>query len=112
MPSERVSAGSEDDISEQDPTERAQLTAEEIQAQEVSKAPASASKLQDDVEGVNAASAKERTTVPDVPLMPMQVARGNTVEERHDTMTNFDQLNLSGNIKKDRNLNLKSDLLK
>jgi hypothetical protein len=84
VPSERVSAGSEDNISEQDLTERTQLTAEEIQAQEVSKAHASASKLRDDVEGVNAASAKERPTVKKVPVMPMQVARGNTVEERHD----------------------------
>ena len=83
VPSERVLAGSEDDISEQDPTERPQLTAEEIQAQEVSKAHASASKLQDDVEGVNAASAKERPTVKEVPVMPIQVARG-TVQERHD----------------------------
>jgi len=83
VPSERVLAGSEDDISEQDPTERPQLTAEEIQTQEVSKAPASASKLQDDVEGVNAASAKERPTVKEVPVMPIQVARG-TVQERHD----------------------------
>ena len=84
VPSERVSAGSEDDISEQAPTERPQPTAEEIQAQEVSKAHASASKLQDDVEGVNTASAKERPTVKEVPVMPIQVARGNTDEERRD----------------------------
>jgi hypothetical protein len=83
-PSERGSAGSENSVSEQDLTGRVQLTAEEIQAQEVSNAPAGASKLQDDVGGVNAASAKERTTVPDVPLMPMQMARENTVEERHE----------------------------
>ena len=84
VPSERGSAGSENSVSEQDLTERVQLTAEEIQAQEVSDAPAGASKLQDDVGGVNAASAKERPTVPDVPLMPMQMARGNTVEERQE----------------------------
>ena len=83
-PSERGSAGSENSVSEQDLTGRVQLTAEEIQAQEVSNAPAGASKLQDDVGGVNAASAKERTTVPYVPLMPMQMARENTVEERHE----------------------------
>jgi hypothetical protein len=89
VPSERVSAGSEDNISEHDLTERTQLTSEEIQAQEVSDAPEGASKLRDDVEGVNAASAKERPTVKDVPVMPMQVARGNTVEERRD---DYDEL--------------------
>jgi hypothetical protein len=47
-PSERGSAGSENSVSEQDLTERVQLTAEDIQAQEVSNAPIGASKLQDE----------------------------------------------------------------
>jgi len=112
VPSERVSAGSEDDISEQDPTERPQLTAEEIQAQEVSKAHASASKLQDDVEGVNAASAKERPTVKEVPVMPTQVAQGNTVEERRDNYDDIRPAEPEREYRKNnRNRNLKPNLL-
>ena len=50
----------------------------------MSTVPIGASKLQDDVGGQDAASAQQRTTVPDVPLMPMQMARENTAEERHE----------------------------
>ena len=82
-PSERGTAGSENSVSEQDLTERVQLRAEDIQAQEVSNAPTGASELQDDVGGLVAASAKERTTIPDVPLMPRQIAPENKAEERH-----------------------------
>jgi hypothetical protein len=84
-PSERGSAGLGNSVSEQDLTERVQLTAEDIQAQEVLNAPIGASKLQDDVGGLVAASAQQRTTVPDVSLIPRQIATENKAEERHKT---------------------------
>jgi hypothetical protein len=40
-------------------------------------------KNQDDVGCHDAASAQQRTTVPDVPLIPRQIATGNQAEERH-----------------------------
>jgi hypothetical protein len=46
-------------------------------------APIGASKLQDDVGGQDATSAQQRTTVPDVSLIPRQIATGNQAEERH-----------------------------
>ena len=63
-PSERGSAGSEIIVSEQAPTERVQLTAEDIRTQELSNAPEGASRLQDGVGGQDAAPAQERTAVP------------------------------------------------
>ena len=50
-PSERGSADSENNVSEQALTERARLTAENIRIQELSNAPRGASMLQDDVGG-------------------------------------------------------------
>ena len=50
-PSERGSADSENNISEQALTERARLTAEDIRTQELWNAPMGASMLQDDVGG-------------------------------------------------------------
>jgi hypothetical protein len=82
-PSERETAGSENGISEQALLEHIQRAAEDIQTPVVSDAPEGASMLQSDVEGLVAASAKERTTVPDVPLMPRQIAPENKAEERH-----------------------------
>ena len=40
----------------------------------MSNAPTGASKLRDDVGGLVAASAQQRTTVPDVSLIPRQIA--------------------------------------
>jgi hypothetical protein len=82
-PSERETAGSENGISEQALLEHVQRAAEDIQTPVVSDAPGGASMLQSDVEGSVAASAKERTTVPYVPLIPRQVAPEDKAEERH-----------------------------
>ena len=73
-PSERGSAGSGNSVSEQALTQRVQLTAEDIRTQEMSNAPRGASRLQDDVGGQDAGSAQQRTTVPDVSLIPRQIA--------------------------------------